>query len=156
MVIVSRYLNSQTQDNQAPFLVIEDMLERHERHKNVSVLDLKHAFHQMPLHPHDRYVTARPTPLATLCWRVLFMGVKHVLRNSSASWIGSSTTNVGRLWTVYSRVYMIPPLRPRYKLTTGSPALFMLKPIIRISDRTPSGLENGVQIEQKQVVRDAC
>ena len=77
MVIDFRYLNSQTQDDQAPLPLIEDMLERHERHKIFSVLDLKHAFHQMPLHPDDRHLTAMPTPLGTLCWRALPMGVKN-------------------------------------------------------------------------------
>ena len=77
MVIDFRYLNSQTQDDQAPLPLIEDMLERHERHKVFSVLDLTHGFHQMPLHPDDRHLTAMPTPLGVLCRRVLPLGVKN-------------------------------------------------------------------------------
>ena len=47
LVIDFRYLNSQTREDQAPLPLIEDMLEKHESHQIISVLDLKHGFHQM-------------------------------------------------------------------------------------------------------------
>ena len=77
LVIDFRYPNSQTREDQAPLPLIEDMLEKHESHRIFSVLDLKHGFHQMPLHPDDRYLTAMPTPFGTLQWKVLPMGVKN-------------------------------------------------------------------------------
>ena len=77
LVIDYRYLNENTRDDQAPLPLIEDILERHQAHKPFTVLDLKHGFHQMPLLPEQRYLTAIPTPLGTLQWRVLPMGVKN-------------------------------------------------------------------------------
>ena len=65
------------------------------------MLDLKHGFHQMPLHPHDRHSAPIPTLLGTLCWRVLPMGVKDAPAQfkKCAPWSASSTTDLGRLWT---------------------------------------------------------
>ena len=78
MVIDFRYLHSQKQDNRAPLPPVEDMLERHERQKESAVVDLKHGFHHMPLHPDDRQLMAMLTPLGTFWWSVLPMGVKHL------------------------------------------------------------------------------
>ena len=77
LVIDYRYLNENTRDGQAPLPLIEDIWERHQPHKLFTVPDLKHGFHQMPLLPEQRYLTAIPTPLGTLQWRVLPMGVKN-------------------------------------------------------------------------------
>ena len=70
-------LNSQTKEERAPLPLIEDMLERQQSHKFFSVLDLKHGFHQMPLYPDGRFLTAMPNLFGTLQWRVLPMGVKN-------------------------------------------------------------------------------
>ena len=41
------------------------------------VLDLKHGYHQMPLHPDSRPCTAMSTPLGAMQWKVVPMGAKN-------------------------------------------------------------------------------
>ena len=41
------------------------------------MLDLKHGYHQMPLHPDSRPCTAMSTPLGPMQWKVVPMGTKN-------------------------------------------------------------------------------
>ena len=41
------------------------------------MLDLKHGYHQMPLHPDSRPCTAMSTPLGPMQWKVVPMGAKN-------------------------------------------------------------------------------
>ena len=41
------------------------------------MLDLKHGYHQMPLHPDSRPCTAMSTPLRPMQWKVVPMGAKN-------------------------------------------------------------------------------
>ena len=41
------------------------------------MLDLKHGYHQMPLHEDSRACTAMSTPLGPMQWKVVPMGAKN-------------------------------------------------------------------------------
>ena len=41
------------------------------------MLDLKHGYHQMPLHPDSRPCTVMSTPLGPMQWKVMPMGAKN-------------------------------------------------------------------------------
>ena len=41
------------------------------------MLDLKHSYHQMPLHPDSRPCTAMSTPLEPMQWKVVPTGPKN-------------------------------------------------------------------------------
>ena len=56
---------------------IEDILVRQGRRHIFSVMDLKDAFHQVPLHPDSRSYTCTSTPRGTKQWKVVVMGLKN-------------------------------------------------------------------------------
>ena len=145
LVIDFCYFNSQTEDDQAHLPLIEDTVERHEPHKIFWVLDLKHGFHQMPLHPDDRRLMAMPTPLGTLVWKVLPMGVKNgpAQFQRHMDWIltykHGPQDEKGK-WT-----YIYSPLKQASKhiLTTLSSAPQLWGRIIRLSRSIRSGYVSG-------------
>ena len=62
-VVDCRYVNTQCQDDAYPIPRIDDHLVKQGRKKVFTILDLKDAFHQIPLKKEDRYIFATSTPL---------------------------------------------------------------------------------------------
>ena len=78
-VVDFRALNEATVTDAHPLPRIEDILVGQGRRYMFSVLDLKDAFHQVPLHPDSRPYTCCSTPKATKQWCVVVMGMKNGL-----------------------------------------------------------------------------
>ena len=76
-VVDFRALNEATLQDAHPLPRIEDILVKHGRRHLFSVLDLKDAFHQVPLHPDSRSYTCTSTPRGTKQWKVVVMGLKN-------------------------------------------------------------------------------
>ena len=72
-----RALNEATVGDSHSLPVIEDILVAQGRRQVFSVMDLKDAFHQVPLHEESRPVTCTSTPRGTKQWRVVVMGLKN-------------------------------------------------------------------------------
>ena len=53
------------------------MLQKQFRRRIFTVIDLKHAYHQMPLRDISRACTAMSTPLGHFQWKVMPMGVTN-------------------------------------------------------------------------------
>ena len=62
-VVDLRWVNSQCMDDAYPLPRISDILVKMGRKKIFSLMDLKDAFHQIPLNPESRPITATSTPL---------------------------------------------------------------------------------------------
>ena len=71
------WLNENTLANGYPLPRIEDILTTMGRKKVFSVLDLKDAFHQIPMHRDSRALTATSTRKGLLNWQVLAQGLKN-------------------------------------------------------------------------------
>ena len=56
---------------------IDSILQKQGRKRIFTVLDLKHGYHQMPLHEEYRACTAMSTPLGPMQWKVVPMGAKN-------------------------------------------------------------------------------
>ena len=69
--------NTQTGRCNYPLPKIEDILVKHGGNQMFSVLDLKQAFHQQPLHPDSRPITCCFTPKGVYQWRVNVMGLTN-------------------------------------------------------------------------------
>jgi hypothetical protein len=76
-VVDARYMNSQCMDDAYPLPRVEEPLIRQGRKRIFSTIDLVDAFHQIPLHPESRHITATYTPQGTVQWRVVVMGWKN-------------------------------------------------------------------------------
>ena len=72
-----RALNEATVTDAHPLPRIEDILVGQGQRHMFSVLDLKDAFHQVPLHPDSRPYTCCSTPKGTKQWCVVVMGLKN-------------------------------------------------------------------------------
>ena len=72
-----RWLNENTLSDGYPLPRIEDILVKMGRKRIFSVIDLKDAFHQVPMHPDSMSATATSTPKGTLLWKVLAQGLKN-------------------------------------------------------------------------------
>ena len=69
--------NSQTRRCSYPLPCIEDILVKQGAKQIFSILDLRQAFHQQPLHPDSRHITCTHTPMGIFQWRVNVMGLKN-------------------------------------------------------------------------------
>jgi hypothetical protein len=69
--------NSQTWRCSYPLPCIEDILVKQGARQIFSILDLRQAFHQQPLHPDSRHITCTHTPFGVYQWRVNVMGLKN-------------------------------------------------------------------------------
>ena len=69
--------NSQTRCCNYPLPKIDDILIKQGACHIFSILDLKQAFHQQPLHPDSRHITCTYTPLGIFQWRVNVMGLTN-------------------------------------------------------------------------------
>ena len=67
--------NSQTRRCNYPLPKIEDILVKQGASQIFSILDLKQAFHQQPMHPESRHITCTHTPYGVFQWRVNVMGL---------------------------------------------------------------------------------
>ena len=76
-VVDVRGPNSQTRRIAYPLPVIEDLLVKQGANQMFSILDLRQAFHQQPLHPDSRPITSCYTPLGVYQWRVNVMGLMN-------------------------------------------------------------------------------
>jgi hypothetical protein len=76
-VVDFRALNEATIPDSYPLPRIEDMLVQFGSKSLFSVMDLKDAFHQVPLHEDSRPFTCTSTPLGTKQWKVVVMGLKN-------------------------------------------------------------------------------
>ena len=71
-----KWLNSQCEDDAYPLPRTEDLLVRQSRASCFTVMDIKDAFHQMPIHPDIRGFTGTVSPIGMLQWKVVPMGWK--------------------------------------------------------------------------------
>ena len=69
--------NSQTRRCSYTLPCIEDILVKQGAKQIFSILDLRKAFHQQPLHPDSRHITCTHTPYGIYQWRVNVMGLKN-------------------------------------------------------------------------------
>ena len=70
-------LNEQTEHDSYSLPLIDTILQKQQKKRIFTVLDLKHGYHQMPLHPDSRPCTAMSTPLGPMQWKVVPMGAKN-------------------------------------------------------------------------------
>jgi hypothetical protein len=76
-VVDFRALNEGTVNDGHPLPRIEDIVLRRGQKRVYSVIDLKDAFHQIPMHPDCGPYTCTSTPRGTKQWRVLAQGLKN-------------------------------------------------------------------------------
>ena len=77
LVVDYRGLNEQPEHDSYPLPVIDTILQKQQKKRIFTVLDLKHGYHQMPLHPYSRPCTAMSTPLGPMRLKVVPMGAKN-------------------------------------------------------------------------------
>ena len=77
LVVDYRGLNEQTEHDSYSLPLIDTILQKQKKKRIFTVLDLKHGYHQMPLHPDSRACTAMSTPLGPMQWKVVPMGAKN-------------------------------------------------------------------------------
>jgi hypothetical protein len=76
-VVDLRSTNSQTRRTNYPLPRIDDLLIKQGGCTLFSIIDLKQAFHQMPLDPESRPCTCTNTPLGVYQWKVQVMGLMN-------------------------------------------------------------------------------
>ena len=76
LVVDYRGLNEQTEHDSYSLPLIDTILQKQQKKRIFTVLDLKHGYHQMPLHPDSRPCTAMSTPLGPMQWKVVPIGAK--------------------------------------------------------------------------------
>ena len=79
-----RGLNEQTEHDSYSLPLIDSILQKQRKKRIFTVLDLKHGYHQMPLHPDSRPCTAMSTPLGPMQWNVVPTGAKKWQRRFPA------------------------------------------------------------------------
>ena len=77
LVVDYRGLNEQTEHDLYSLPLIDTILQKQQKKRIFTVLDLKHGYHQMPLHPDSRPCTATSTLLGPMQWKVVPMGAKN-------------------------------------------------------------------------------
>ena len=77
LVVDYRGFNEQTEHDSYSLPLIDTILQKQQKKRIFTVLDLKHGYHQMPLHPDSRPCTAMSTPLGPMQWKVVPMGAKN-------------------------------------------------------------------------------
>ena len=74
---LTRGFNEQTEHDSYWLPLIDTILQKQQKKRIFTVLDLKHGYHQMPLHPDSRPCTAMSTSLGPMQWKVVPMGAKN-------------------------------------------------------------------------------
>ena len=77
MVVHYRGLNEQTEHDSYSLPLIDSILQKQQKKRIFTVLDLKHGYHQMPLHEDSRPCTAMSTLLRPMQWKVVPMGAEN-------------------------------------------------------------------------------
>ena len=77
LVVDERGLKEQTEHDSYSLPLTDTILQKQQKKRVFTVLDLKHGYHQMPLHPDSRPCTALSTPLGPMQWKVVPMGAKN-------------------------------------------------------------------------------
>ena len=77
LVVDYRGLNEQTEHDSYSLPLIDSILQKQQKKRIFTVLDLNHGYHQMPLHSDSRPCTAMSTPLGPMQWKVVPMGAKN-------------------------------------------------------------------------------
>ena len=77
LVVDYRGLNKQTEHDSYSLPMIDTILQKQQKKRIFTVLDLKHGYHQMPLHQDSRPCTAMLTPLGPMQWKVVPRGAKN-------------------------------------------------------------------------------
>ena len=77
LIVDYRGLNEQTEHDSYSLPLIDTILQKQQTKRIFTVLDLKHGYHQMPLHPDSRPCTAMSTPLGPMQWKVVPIGAKN-------------------------------------------------------------------------------
>ena len=77
LVVNYRGLNEQTEHDSYLLPLIDSILQKQQKKRIFTVLDLRHSYHQMTLHPDSRPCTAMSTPLGPMQWKVVPMGAKN-------------------------------------------------------------------------------
>ena len=72
-----RGLDEQTEHDSYSLPLIDTILQKQPKKQIFIVLDLKHGYHQMPLHMDSRPCTAMSTPLGSMQWKVVPMRAKN-------------------------------------------------------------------------------
>ena len=76
LVVDYRGLDEQTEHDSYSLSLIDTILQKQHKKRIFTVLDLKHGYHQMPLHPDSRPCTAMLTLLGPMQWKVVPMGAR--------------------------------------------------------------------------------
>ena len=76
-VVDLRYMNDQCLEDSYPLPRIDEILVKQGRKHIHSVLDLKDAFHQIPMRKESRHITGTVTPKGLFQWKVVVMGWKN-------------------------------------------------------------------------------
>ena len=76
-VVDYRVLNEQTEHDSYSLPLINTILQKQQKKRIFTVLDLKHGYHQMALYPDSRPCTAMSTPLGPMQWKVVPMGANN-------------------------------------------------------------------------------
>ena len=77
MVVDYRVLNEQTEHDSYSLPLIDSIIRKLQKKCIFTLLDLKHGYHQMPLHEESRQCTAMSTSLGDIQWKVVPMGAKN-------------------------------------------------------------------------------
>ena len=79
MALVADYrgLNEQTEHDSYSLPLIDSIQQKQAQKRIFTVLDLKHGYHQVPLHEESRACTPMSTPLGPMQWKVVPMGAKN-------------------------------------------------------------------------------
>ena len=77
LVVYYRGLNKQTEQDSYLLPLIYSILQKQQKKRIFTVMDLKHGYHRMPLHEDSRPCTPRSTPPGPIQWKVVPIGSKN-------------------------------------------------------------------------------
>ena len=77
LLVDYRGLNEQTEHDSYSLPLFDSILQKQQKKRILTVLDLKHGYHQMPLHEDSRPCTAMSTLLGPMQCKVVPMGAKN-------------------------------------------------------------------------------
>ena len=77
LVVDYRGLNEQTEHDSYSLPLIDTILQKQQKKRIFTVLDLKGGYHRRPSHADSRPCTAMSTPLGPMQWKVVPMGAKN-------------------------------------------------------------------------------
>ena len=77
LIVHYRGLNGQTEHDSYLLPLIDTILQKQQKKRILTVLDLKYGYHQMPLHQDSWPCTALSTLPGSMQWKVVPMGAKN-------------------------------------------------------------------------------